>query len=45
MVVKYIERELGWLYLSLRDSLHIEGYCDGALSFDEVERRLDDLNL
>ena len=45
MVDKYAERELRWLYFSLRESLHIEGYYDGALSFDEVKLRLDDLNI
>ena len=45
MVFQYIERELGWLYSALRERLHIEGYYDGTLSFDEMERYLDDLNL
>ena len=45
LVFKHTDRELELLYLSLRESLHIEGYNDGSLSFDEMERRLDDLNL
>ena len=45
MVDKYAERELRYIYYSLREGLHIEGYYDGALSFDEVQIRLDDLNL
>ena len=45
MVFKYLERELELLYKTLRDDLHIEGYYDGSLGFDEMERRLDDLNL
>ena len=45
MVNKYAERELRYIYYSLRDNLHIEGYYDGSLSFDEVEKQLDDLNL
>lgn len=45
MVFKYGERELRRFYLSLRDSLHIEGYYDGSLSFDEMEECLEDLNI
>ena len=45
MVSKYAEREIRLYYFSLRDRLHVEGYYDGSLSFDEVERQLDDLNL
>jgi uncharacterized protein (UPF0332 family) len=45
MIDKYAERELRYIYYSLREGLHIEGYYDGALSFDEVQMRLDDLNL
>jgi len=45
MVDKYAERELRYIYYSLREGLHIEGYYDGALSFAEVQMRLDDLNL
>jgi len=45
MVYKYAGRELRLYYFSLRDSLHIEGYYDGALDSDEVEIHLDDLNL
>jgi len=45
MVSKYAEREVRWLYFSLRDRLHIEGYYDGALNFEEVEKYLEDLDL
>ena len=45
MVFKYAERELRLYYLSLRDALHIQGYYDGTLSFDEMESYLDDLDL
>ena len=45
MVNKYAERELKWLYASLRNDLHIEGYYDGTLSFEEVQRNLADLDL
>jgi len=45
VVNKHAERELRLYYSSLRDNLHIEGYYDGLLSFDEVERQLDDLKL
>jgi len=45
MVSKYAEREVRWLYFSLRDRLHIEGYYDGSLSFEEVEKYLEDLDL
>ena len=45
MVHKYAERELKLYYSSLRDDLHIEGYYEGTLSFEEMERNLDDLNL
>jgi hypothetical protein len=44
-VYKYAERELRYIYFSLRESLHIEGYYDGALGFEEVQIHLDDLNL
>ena len=44
MVYKYAEKELRLHYLSLRDSLHIDGYYEGTLGFDEMERYLDDLN-
>ena len=43
MVFQYLERELELLYKTLRDDLHIEGYYDGSLGFDEMERRLEDL--
>ncbi len=45
MVFKYAERELELLYKTLRNDLHVEGYYDGSLGFDEVERRLNDLGL
>ncbi len=45
MVNKYVERELRYIYFSLRDNLHVVGYYDGTLDFDEMERYLDDLNL
>ena len=45
MVFKYGDKELRLLYLSLRDSLHIQGYYDGTLNFDEMEEYLNDLNL
>lgn len=44
-VFKYGDRELRLYYLSLRESLHIEGYYDGTLNFDEMERYLEDLSL
>jgi len=44
MVHKYAEKELELYYFSLRDNLHIEGYYNGSLAFDEVQIRLDDLN-
>lgn len=43
MVYRYAEKELEWLYFSLRDNLHIECYYERALDFDEVQIRLDDL--
>lgn len=45
MINKYAEGELRLYYFSLRDNLHIEGYYDGSLNFDEVDRQLEDLNL
>jgi uncharacterized protein (UPF0332 family) len=45
MIFKHGEKELRLLYLSLRDSLHIQGYYDGTLNFDEMEEYLNDLNL
>ena len=45
MVNKYAGMELELLYKSLRNDLDIEGYYDGSLSFDEVKRDLDYLNL
>jgi len=43
MVYRYVEKELEWLYFSLRDNLHIECYYERSLDFDEVQIRLDDL--
>ncbi len=43
MVHRYAEKELKWLYFSLRDNLHIECYYERALDFDEVLIHLDDL--
>jgi len=45
LVFQYAERELELLYFTLREGLHIEGYYDGSLGFDEVNRRLTDLDL
>ena len=45
MVSKYAPDEIRFIYFSLRDRLHIEGYYDGSLSFEEVGRHLDDLDL
>ena len=45
MVFRYGDKELRLLYLSLRDSLHIQGDYDGTLNFDEMEEYLNDLNL
>lgn len=45
MVNKHAQKELRLYYSSLRNNLHIDGYYDGALSFDELERQLDDLKL
>ena len=36
MVDKYAQRELRYIYYSLREGLHIEGYYDGSSGFDEV---------
>ena len=44
MVYKYAEEELEFLYKLLRSDLHIEGYYDGVLSFEEVEKDLDRLD-
>ena len=40
MVYRYAGRELEHLYFYLRDVLHIEGYYEGALDPEEVERHL-----
>lgn len=45
MVSKYSDTEVRWLYFSLRDRLHIEGYYDSSLSFEDVARHLADLQL
>ena len=43
MVYRYVEKELEWLYFSLRDNLHIECYYERSLDFDEVQIQLNDL--
>lgn len=43
MVYRYAEKELEWLYFSLRDNLHIECYYERSLDFDEVQIQLDEL--
>lgn len=45
MVYKYGDKELRLLYSSLRDNLHIQGYYDGTLNFDEMKEYLNDLNI
>ena len=45
MIFKHADKELRRLYLSLRDSLHIEGYYDGTLELDEAEEYIGELNL
>jgi len=45
IVFRYSDKELRRFYLSLRESLHIEGYYDGTLNFDGMEEYLSDLNL
>ncbi|MCL0046421.1 hypothetical protein M1N18_00315 [Dehalococcoidales bacterium] len=45
MLSKYAPREIRLYYFALRDRLHIEGYYDGSLSFEEVGSYLEDLNL
>jgi hypothetical protein len=45
MINKYADGELRFIYFSLRDNLHIMGYYDGALDFEEMEGYLDDLKL
>ncbi len=45
MVFKYGDKELRLSCLSLRDSLHTQGYYDGTLNFDEMEEYFNDLNL
>ena len=45
MVNKYFEREFRPYYFFLRDEFHIEGCYEGSLDFDEVQIRLEDLNL
>jgi len=45
MVFKYGNKELRLLYSSLRDNLHIQGYYDGTLNFDEMKEYLNDLNI
>jgi len=43
MVYRHAEKELEHLYFYLRDVLHIEGYYEGALDPEEVERHLKNL--
>ena len=43
MVRRYASRELRLYYFSLRDNLHIEGYYNRSLDFDEVKMQLEDL--
>jgi len=43
MVFKHADRELRRLYLAIRDSLHIQGYYDETLNFDEMSEYLNDL--
>jgi len=45
MVFKHADRELRRLYLAIRDSLHIQGYYDGTLNFDEMSEYLNDLRV
>jgi hypothetical protein len=44
MIYKYADRGLRRHYFSLRDNLHIEGYYNASLDFDEVQIHLEDLN-
>jgi hypothetical protein len=44
MVFKYAEEEIELLYKTLRNDLHVEGYYEGSLGFDEVRRDLDRLS-
>ena len=43
IVRRYASRELRLYYFSLRDNLHIEGYYNRSLDFDEVKMQLEDL--
>ncbi|MHC1611146.1 MAG: hypothetical protein ACXQTW_06075 [Candidatus Methanospirareceae archaeon] len=43
MVHKYAGKELELYYFALRDNLHIEGYYNRSLDFEEVQIRLEDL--
>ena len=43
MVFKHADSELRRLYLAIRDSLHIQGYYNRSLDFDEVKMQLEDL--
>jgi hypothetical protein len=45
MIYQYAEKELRLYYFSIRDNLHIEGYYEASLDFDEVKRHLDDLSI
>jgi hypothetical protein len=44
MIYRYADRELRRHYFSLRDNLHIEGYYNASLDFEEVQIHLEDLN-
>jgi len=43
MITRYGDRELRWCYFNLRDRLHIDGYYDCILTFDDFKLQLDDL--
>lgn len=45
MINKYADKELRYIYFSLRDNLHIVGYYDGTIGFDEMGRYLDDVDM
>ena len=45
MVFKHADRELRRLYLAIRDSLHIQGYYNRTLNFDEMREYLNDLRV
>lgn len=45
LLFKYGAKEFRLLYSYLRDNLHIQGYYDGTLNFDEMKEYLNDLDL